>query len=232
MAKSKQYQETINLGKKIVKEFSYDEQRDTSLQWMGYYLAELIQKADQEKSPSKKKKFQEECAAFIEQLWERRYRFPRNTRPLANLAEVIPILKALKDDKPDPMSWRRFIDYEDNSPWGEYIRTVRRSMEDILAISLCSAVSPQVLKSEKEWLNHQSSLSTEEKQIIAHLDHLLTKSDSPIRIVFTQQETKGKSESPKDKLEEVFERLAYILEKQNKSLSNLKDKLKPKSKRG
>jgi hypothetical protein len=228
MVKSNLYQETINLGKKIVSEFSNEEIRDTTLQWMAHYLAELIQSAEQEKSLPKKRKLQEECAEIIENIWKKRATFRGNTRPLAKFGEVVSILKALIDDKKNELSWNRFIDYENDSPWGEYIRKVRLSMDDILTISLCAAAIQQALEKEKEWLDHAPMLSSHEKKIIEHLDYLLNKQDSIIKIVFTDEESKPKSELHKDKRIQVFEKLANLGKLQAEYLNNLKEKLKDK----
>ncbi len=229
MAKSNPYQETISLGKKIVSEFSDEEIRDTTLQWMAHYLAELIQGAEREKSLPKKRKLQKECVAVIEDIWKKRAYFRGNTRPLTKIGEVIPILKALRDNKPKAFSWSRFIDHENDSPWGEYIKKIRHNMDDILAISLSAAVTQQALLREKEWLDHSEFLSADEKKIIEHLDYLLTKSNTLINIIYVTEgkETETDPKSPPDKMTQVFEKLVELNFSQNKYLEDLRKKLQP-----
>jgi len=223
MEKSNQYQETINLGKKIVSEFSHEEMGDTTLQWMAHYLAELIQSAEHEKSLPKKRILQKECAAIIEDIWKKRAYFRGNTRPLTKIGEVIPILKALRDNNPKDFSWRMYRDHEDDTPWGQYVKKVRHGMDDILAISLSAAVTQEAMAREKEWLDHSKFLSVDEKKIIEHLDYLLTKSQSVVNIGYVAEgkETETAPKVPLDRMTQIFEKLAELNSSQIKYLEDL-----------
>ena len=55
MEKSKQSSEIINLGKKIVTEFSEGDRCETTTRWMSHYLAGLIKELENELNPVKKK---------------------------------------------------------------------------------------------------------------------------------------------------------------------------------
>jgi hypothetical protein len=113
-----------------------------------------------------------------------------------------------------------------DAPWGEFIRRIKDSMEDILVISLCAAVTQQSLLKEKEWLNHASMLSSDEKEIIELLDYLLTKTDSHVRVVFvTEGEKNARPKAQFDKMMQVFERIASLISSQNEYLDDLKKKL-------
>lgn len=225
MAKLKPYQETISLGKKIIEEFSSEESYDTTLRWMAHYIAELIQAAEKETTVAKKRKLQEECATVILNLWQKRAYFRGNTRPLANFADVIPILQALRDEPSTELSWQRFAYYEDGSPWGEFMRRVRHSMDTILKISLCAAVSEQSLRKEKEWLKYQSSLSEDERKIIEYLDLLLLEGDLRHRVVFVEEGQSQNDKIPPDKLVQVFDKLETLISAQVEYLTDLREKI-------
>lgn len=225
MAKSKPYQETISLGKKIIEEFSSEESYDTTLRWMAHYIAELIQAAEKETNVAKKRKLQEECAAVILILWQKRAYFRGNTRPLANFADVIPILQALRDEPSTVLSWQRFAHYEDGSPWGAFMGHVRHSMDTVLKISLCAAVSEQSLRKEKEWLKYQSLLSEDESKIIKYLDQLLLEGDLRHRVVFVEEGQTQKEKTPPEKLVQVFDKLEALISTQVEYLTELREKI-------
>ena len=194
---------------------------------MAHYLAELIQQAASEKSLPKKRKLQAECCKIIEDIWKKRSHFPGTTKPLGDLKRALKIISALQDEEEDHWSYRRFIPYEDNSIWGSYIRKVRRSMDDILAISLCTVLTLEALKKEKEWLKYPKKLSTIERKIIEKLDYLLTKSNSFIRVIFVTESQKNESKTDSDRLTKVFEKLSDLVAIQKEHLDELKRRVLP-----
>src|SRR5690349_20940559 len=112
MAKSKQSEEILDLGKTLVEKFSDHGRTDLTTRWMAHYLAERIKDAESENSPAKRKKLQDECSEIIKDLWAKRSNYPGATRPLAGLGEAVSVLKALVDHKRGSMQWEHFIDYE------------------------------------------------------------------------------------------------------------------------
>lgn len=228
MAKSKPYQEIINLGKKIAAEFSKDGRNDTTTSWMAYYLSELISEVDNEKSLPKKRKLQKECCAIIEELWKKKARFPANARPLGNLQEVIAIVEALTDKQGDKsiLRWRMYDIVEDLTPWGKFMVQIRTSMEKILAISFCSAITEDALRKEKEWLEHPEMLTTLEKTAIEQLDKLISHYDHYLISNFintTDAETISE-ESP-DKLIRAINKLKDLIDDEQKCLDDLKKQI-------
>lgn len=168
MAKSKPLPELISLGKKIVGEFSQQGNDNASLRWMGHYLAEVIQKAENEKSATKKAAYQKECVEIIEQLWKKRAYFPDRTAPASKFKHVISILAELKDEERDGFSFQHYFEPADN-PIAEYVRNIRRSTESIFKICLKDSVSDEDMASEMEWLTHAPALATNERQIIEEI---------------------------------------------------------------
>ena len=77
------------MGKKIVKEFSSEGRHNTSIQWMGHYLAELIHKSENASSQEDKKSAHKECISLILELWKRRAYYPERLAPASKLAHTI-----------------------------------------------------------------------------------------------------------------------------------------------
>lgn len=174
MEQSKPSQELINLGKKIVDEFSREGRYNTSVQWMGHYLAELIHKSENASSQEEKESSNKECIAFILELWKQRVYYPERIAPASKLTHAISILNALKSEKPTRISFTNYIEQDDDSPIGNYVTTMQKSFEAIFNICWEETVNTSDLNAEREWLDHLSLLKTEERQIIEGITATLT----------------------------------------------------------
>jgi hypothetical protein len=225
----KQYQEIINLGKKIVQEFNADQRRDMTLQWMAHYLAELMAKAEREESDIVKAELIKECAEVILSIWKKRAHFPGRTRLLSGLTEVLPVLKALQDHS-DDLSWERFVSYENDQPWGKFMRSARLSIEEILKISLVANVIPEALTKEKEWLEHHKQLSEVERALINYLDRTLLQQNQYYELttkggkIAEREDGRSKTGKLISLLEDNIASLNQSLEKLKSSLNQSKDR--------
>ncbi len=217
-------QEILSLGKKLVEEFSHGDRCRMTVRWLCHYLSECIVKAENEKTPSKKKQLEKECVELILRLWKERNYFPDDAKPLANLDEALIVLTALQEQKRDIESWTRFIADSHQTGWGKFMKETNKKFSEILAISLCATLSADALKKEKKWLKHKELLSEEERMIIERLDYLLTKSDSYIRIVFSNEkiERPKKKGKPGTRFNRVFEKLQEHLDALDGILETLK----------
>jgi hypothetical protein len=84
----------LQLGKRIVDEFSADQRPDTLAYWMAHYVAELIEAAEtaaDEERPAKLK----QCADAIIELWKHRSEFPSGMRPFRGFEAVYKALESL-----------------------------------------------------------------------------------------------------------------------------------------
>lgn len=88
MEQSNQLQETLEFGKKLVKEFELDESVDTLGKWMLHYIAELIDKINEESEEEVKQEIKKECSEVILQFWEHRYQWPFD-RPFGELLHTL-----------------------------------------------------------------------------------------------------------------------------------------------
>lgn len=226
MAQSKQLQEIITLGKKLVTEFSADEARNTTLKWMGNYIAQLIVNTENELDPVKKKVLEKECADTIIKLWEKRENLPNHAKPLGNLDKALSIIKALKDDD-KTFDWNRRDPYENPGPWGRFAKELRENYNLAISITICTAISYDILKKEKEWLEHENLLSNEEKKVIKYLDDLLQTSDIFSGMYFAND--RDHSAKPAARIRQVLEKIDTLIGKQNKALEALKLAIKTDS---
>lgn len=228
-------QEILSLGKQLVNEFSQGDRCKMTVRWLCHYLSECIVKAEREKRVKAKKLLEKECVELILRLWKERNYFPEDARPLANLSEALTVLAALHERERDAESWSMFITDRNQSGWGKFMKETYRKLSEILALSLCATLSADALKKEKKWLKNKALLSEEERTIIEKLDYLLTKSDSYIRIVFTNEMTERKKgkEKPETRVTRVFEKIQGHLDDLDHILETLKKEkqVKPVKKR-
>lgn len=221
MEKSKQYQEVLNLGKKISKEFSSDH-RNITIKWMGNHIADMILRAEIEKDELKKVEFEKECFDTILKLWNQRQELSSRLQPLGNYKNVISVLNSLKEQEKS-LDWNRYENFDDPGPWGKFVKELKNNYKDAIEIAIFASASPQYLTEGKEWLKHEKLLTDDEKLIIKHLDHLLTKRDSPFNIIVFEDGNEKKKSDPITKKMQVFNKLTEMIEKQNKALNKLKD---------
>jgi len=228
MAQSKQFQETLNLGKTLVDQFSDTGRTDLTTSWMAHYLAELITSADNETNLIKKRELQKEASGIILEIWKKRKNYPGSIAPLSNLTHVVSVIASLKDEVSDDLSWQYFTTMENDSPWGKYMRSTRINMETILRITAFATVAKEILDRENKWLEHESFLTVEEAKIIKFLDDLL-KEKLPafgIRIIY---EEKGKPEIElPDKMTQVINKLRELVQDQSKYIDELEKVIIPK----
>jgi len=219
MEQSKHSQEIIDLGKKLVKEFSKHDQRDTTLSWMAHYLSELIISVENEHDGEKRTVLQAKACEVILGIWKNRDDFPRGTRPLTGLSSAVEVINSLR--KNDPDYWARSRSYEDHSEWGNFAETMRNSSQNVFDLTLLASVGQEMLLKEKEWSEFPNLLSAEEKEILDFIDQVLQRDKNPIRIVYTTAGSKKKGRKP-EKIELVFKRIEKLLNLQLQKYEQLK----------
>ncbi|SRR5579862_2512664 len=231
MATLKQSEKTLQLGKTLVSLFSDHGRIDFTSAWMAQYLAERIHEAEAEPSLPKKRQLQQNCVATILELWKKRKYYPSHIRPLAGVADVIPILKALQEPNDDEiLSWRRYSHLESDTPWGHFIAKIRLTMEEIVKICVLAQISEESLQNEKKWMEHFDQLSEDEQKFSKYLDSLINSpsyKDFEIAIQFTDPGKKLKKKKdtprpPKDRRSLVFEKLDSLLSQQVEALNELR----------
>lgn len=234
MEKLKQSQEIISLGKKLVKELSYDDRCDLRTRWMGHYLAECITKAENEPDEKKKGQLEKKCCDIILQLWKNRKHLPGNAKPLASLGDSLTVLTALLAKEKDIDSWEIYTHERHETGWGKFMKETSKKFNKILAISLYATLGDDTLSREKEWLAHKELLSENERSIIEQLDQLLTSNESYIRIILSDEYNKDDNETAENKsrMEQAVDKIQAHIDSLGKILEELKkEKLSIKKKR-
>jgi hypothetical protein len=231
MAKSKQLQESISLGKKLVRELSSHGHCDLTVRWMAHHIGQLIERAEKEKSPAQKKALEKECADTIVELWKHREYFPERARPLSNLHSVLHVLNGLAQNDKEIATWRRYQQFEEGTAWGDFIRSIRISMDNILELTILAAATRESMLKEKEWLNYPSHLSEPEILIIKRIDELLESEDDRVRIIIKmidEPDEYEKKEIERKKLhkkDQIFNKLQDLINNQLEYLQELKNKV-------
>ncbi|WP_442591931.1 hypothetical protein ACSBL2_11955 [Pedobacter sp. AW31-3R] len=221
MEELKYSQETIALGKKLIRDFSAHDKRDLTLGWMAHYLSELIVSAEQEQEEAKKAELNRQACEMILTLWQNRNDFPRGTRPLTGLSSAVEVIRSLRKRDPGLDYWQRNMEYKQNGPWGNFAETVRNSSENIFALAVFASVTEDALTREKEWSEFPNLLSEQEREMLEYIDEILTRDEAPIKIRFTSP---GKKEEPKEveKMDKVLARMEKLLKKQTAQFDALK----------
>lgn len=225
MEKSNRQEEILILGKKIIKELSNeDDDRLTLLEkWMGHYIAELIDKAENAKTEKERTAFQKECFDTILKLWDKRSTLPIESLPLGRIKIAIDILNEIQRQK-DIWEQMRFAN---PTSWESLAVKIHDTQMDAVRICIQAAIAENAMEQEKVWMDEcGDALSSEEKEIIEKLDHFLEEPSSAItiNIISNNKETDLK-ETPKSKIERAFERLESINEEQKKAIQKLKETL-------
>ena len=87
--------EVLSLGARIVRELELDQSTNTLSRWMAHHLAETIKSAEVADEASRER-LEEKAVQLILELWSHRGHLPGKVYPLAQLEDIIAILKHLQ----------------------------------------------------------------------------------------------------------------------------------------
>jgi hypothetical protein len=91
----------LGLGQHLVRELSFDHQRDTLGRWMAHHVADLISEAKNGSTASARSAARKTATETILKIWEHRTSLPGEAYPLAPYKDVLKILVLLQpDDNP------------------------------------------------------------------------------------------------------------------------------------
>lgn len=215
MEQLKHCQEIIALGKKLIKEFSTHDQRDTTLCWMAHYLSELMVSIENEADIITKRKLQENACQIILGIWKNRNDFPHETRPLASLSSTVEVINSFKKKDLSNSYWERLN--QDSSEWGNFAETLKKSSELAFSLTILASTGNDLLLKEKEWSIFPNLLSKEENEIIDYLDQLKESQQRRNKIELPTSRKKKK-----EKIEHLFDRIEKILNDQMDKFIKLK----------
>jgi hypothetical protein len=93
--------DVLELGRHLVSELDYEDQRDTLGRWMAHHLAELIDKAENGATAAERLRVRKNATETILRIWEHRASLPLNAYPLAPYKDVLKVLDRLRpNDNP------------------------------------------------------------------------------------------------------------------------------------
>jgi hypothetical protein len=90
--------DVLELGRHLVRELGFDDQRDTLGRWMAHHLAELINKAENGVTGTERGRARKNATETILKIWEHRASLPGNAHPLAPYKELLKVLDRLRPD--------------------------------------------------------------------------------------------------------------------------------------
>jgi hypothetical protein len=91
----------LELGRHLVRESDYDDQRDTLGRWMAHHLAERIGKAENGATGTERVRARKNATETILKIWEHRASLPGNAYPLAPYEELLKVIDRLRpNDNP------------------------------------------------------------------------------------------------------------------------------------
>jgi hypothetical protein len=220
-------EEVIKLGKKIIKELKFNDTSDTLGKWMSNYIAELLDKIENTKSPSAREKLNKECCELILKVWSHKSNLPRSVQPLSNLQPVLELLKALKNNDHKYPFWRNTDDISKDNFWGNFVSMVRQNSDEIFELSILCVLNKELLSKEQSWLKeHEKSLSVEEKNILEYLNVLIKRGESVIS--FNDEDLDTFEISAKERYTRVFNKITELIEEQKKELKSIKKRVEIK----
>lgn len=221
METSKHTQEIIALGKKLVSEFSAQDRRDVTLNWMAHHLSALMVSAEKETDEKKKSELNEQACQAILTIWQSRNDFPKGTRPLSGLSEAVEVIRSLREEDPNADYWARHRELHQNSAWGNFAESLRSSNDTIYALTMYASIGEDLLAKEKEWTEFPNLLSDEERELLEYIDEVIRRDEHPIRIVYTSAD-KPKEKPKPEKIDRIFTKIDKLLKQQQGQFEALK----------
>ena len=88
--------DVLALGRHLVRELGFDDQRDTLGRWMAHHLAELINKAENGATGTERVRARKNATETILKIWEHRASLPGNAYPLAPYKDILKVLDRLR----------------------------------------------------------------------------------------------------------------------------------------
>ena len=89
--------EVLSLGARIVRELELDESNKTLGRWMAHHLAEVLKSAEVA-DEANKERLEKRAVSLILELWAHRRHLPGSVYPLAQLGEVVSVVRRLNSD--------------------------------------------------------------------------------------------------------------------------------------
>jgi len=179
---------TLELGRKLTKEFGLDQSVDTLGRWMAHYIAELIQDAEKANAEERTVKMRT-CCDTILNIWKHQHTLPDGKRPFEELEPLLRTLESLNPEGDTPRyfrSVRAFVDdaeeNEETKFWLKLIDGLDYSARILIRYCLTQAAQTTLNKSV-EWVALAENAGVDESaefpliRVIFDEDSMLKASD-------------------------------------------------------
>lgn len=215
MEPSKQSQEILSLGNKLVEELKLADSNDTLSRWMAHYLAEQMTRAASAAGEAKAE-LEKECFDTILKLWANRNNTPERIRPLAGLEAALALLKKIAYEFDG--DWQRYFDGDDH-PWKKFGMDIHDADRNIIRLLIFMQSLEVDFVNVKKWIaDHNTMLSIEEQIIIAGFDKIVSKTE----YYFQLQQLKDK---PQEANAIILTEIEKMIAKVNNAFATLKKSL-------
>ena len=205
MESSETQHQVLNLGKKLVKEFSLEPGIDTLSRWIAHYIAEQISLS--EKAIGKdKKEIDKRCFESILQLWAHHASYTGNRRPFESFQPIFNALYRLDPEGSNPYHRSLYGSQEKSS---DELNASEKVVQDWVNVALNIDVITKLLV---EFSLTQAIESAEEGKVeewLRNADGLPGDDEVSIILSFISNESDRKGEQEKE-LDKLNDRLRKI----------------------
>lgn len=202
MENSKQFSDSIALGKLLVAELGLDQSSDTLARWMAHHIADVMQVAE---SSTRLERIDAEdrCRETILSLWKYIGYFPNEHAPLGDMEHLIKTIRAL-----DPDNEEYFYSLEKTSRldesklsgdvknWLELARGIDFSARMLIGMCLKRVASD--ISQEKHELLKLAELFDEEPSV-SHIVNFLSGEDQKLEAVLQDSSRKERVRALKER---------------------------------
>jgi hypothetical protein len=170
MGPSKQFQEILKLGNKLVAELNAAGIDDVLSTWMAHHLAGLINQAENTPKESKAD-IENQCIDLILKLWNNRATLPRRARPVGDLEPAAKLLNQIAQQSDG--HWARYIHGEDH-PLGKFGAAVDEGHKRVMGLLMFLQSINIDMVDVKKWVSDHGTLLTGiEKKFINDFDKVV-----------------------------------------------------------
>ena len=156
----------IKLGEKLVNELLLYNRNDTLSKWMAHYIAELIEKANNNEGKIKEK-YEKECFETILKLWKEVDKVPNIKTPLSSFQKLYELYEEILYNK---KTYRYFPKKKDDitNPFLILAKDIDRLSKNIVENIFLIAYQDAIDK-EKEWFEFEIIEDVKQLKSIEHL---------------------------------------------------------------
>lgn len=223
MEQLKKQEEILSLGKTIIKQLKYkDKDRHDSPsileEWMAQYIAELIKEIEICSDSIKKKDLEKECCNTILQLWDKRYSWPDEIKPLAGLKKIHEFIGIINDKS----FINRFFgnNKKFKNPWDNIANKTINSSIDIVKLCFYASLLDSRLLDDKIWFdNHKDMLTKAEIENFSFLDFYIN--DEDMNTKFKNYTLNGDGGIEIDGTIEFKDRMSSIIKSMEENISGI-----------